>query len=96
MLLNLVSVALFAFYATVCHSAGEGSYVFILFIATLSFLNILTSAAAIKTHDSAVNRVFGDELRLSIGASHGFSNVQYYYSVISSLVSLITIAKVAA
>jgi hypothetical protein len=96
MLLNLSSVTLFAFYANIYLSAGEGSYVFVLFIAVLSFLNNLTSAAAIKKHDCAVNRVFGDELKLSIGDSHGFNNIQYYYSVGLSLVNLIIRAKVAA
>jgi hypothetical protein len=96
MFLHVASVTLFAFYANVYLNAGMGGFVFVMFLSVLSFMNNLTSAAAIKQHDNAVNRMFGEEMKLSIGDSNGINHVQYYYSVILSLINVVIRASVAA
>jgi hypothetical protein len=96
MFLNVASVNLFAFYENLYIKEGMGGFVFVMFLSVLSFMNNLTSAAAIKQHDNAVNRMFGEEMKLSVGDSHGINHVQYYYSVILSLVNVVIRASAAA
>lgn len=92
MITNLLSTVLFLFYSGIYLSASNGCYVFVLFLSVLSFLNNTTSASCIRAHDTAASKMYtlnGFEIRLGIGQYNGFEHVQFYLTLLTSLVNLV-------
>jgi hypothetical protein len=92
MLANLLSTSFFLFYSAVYITATNRSPVFVLFLSVLSFLNNLSSASCIRAHDVAATKMFtlyGFDIHLGIGNYTGFEHVQYYVTLIVSLVNVL-------
>jgi hypothetical protein len=98
MLANLLSTAFFLFYSAVYLTATNRSPVFVLFLSVLSFLNNLTSASCIRAHDVAATKMYtlyGFDIHLGVGQYTGYDHVQYYATLIASLVNVLFRISVA-
>ncbi len=93
MALNMLSVVVFTFYSSIyLDDENNGSYVFILFLAMLSFVTCVSGAVVIKIHDDMVSGYFSDTVyaeKLLIGKLTGDKHMQYYAAVLVSLGNLV-------
>jgi hypothetical protein len=93
MALNLLSALLFSFYSSLyLKDDSNGSYIFVLFLAMLSFVTCLSGALVIKQHDDMVETFFVDTVyadKLRLGQISGKNHMQFYTATFVSLGNLI-------
>lgn len=94
LLVNIAAATLYLFFSSIYFTSTDtNSLIWVLFLSITSFLNNITTAVCIKSHDDTVKKIYqtenGAKLGLEIGSFNGFSQVKFYTTVLLSFANLV-------